>query len=168
MAVLVNQNNQLLAAPPCVLHEDDHILVINKPAGLNTHSPSPYAGEGIYEWLRDREPRWAHLAIIHRLDKATSGLMVFAKTKLANVSLTRQFTERKVLKRYILLTKERPKQRRTFNVTCHLKRLGDKYVAGNSGDFAQTRFVYEHEQRGYHLWLAEPLTGRTHQIRVHA
>src|SRR5262249_24454353 len=64
---------------PCVIFEDEHLLVVNKPAGLNTHSPSPYASEGIYDWLRHREPRWADLAIIHRLDKETSGVIVFSK-----------------------------------------------------------------------------------------
>jgi len=58
---------------PCIIFEDEHLLVVNKPAGMNTHAPSPYAGEGIYDWLRNREPRWARLAIIHRLDKETSG-----------------------------------------------------------------------------------------------
>src|SRR5271154_5770391 len=74
--------------PPCVIFEDEHLLVVNKPAGMNTHAPSPYAGEGIYEWLKHREPRWSKLAIIHRLDKETSGVMVFGKTKEANKSLT--------------------------------------------------------------------------------
>jgi 23S rRNA-/tRNA-specific pseudouridylate synthase len=69
---------------PCLIFEDDHLLVVNKPAGLNTHAPSPYAGEGLYDWLRHREARWAKLAIIQRLDKETSGVMVFAKTPLAN------------------------------------------------------------------------------------
>jgi len=62
---------------PGVLHEDEHLLVVNKPAGLNTHAPAPFAGEGLYDWLRHREPRWARLAIIHRLDKETSGVIVF-------------------------------------------------------------------------------------------
>src|SRR5580692_2934066 len=90
--------------PPCVIFEDEHLLVVNKPAGLNTHSPAPFAGEGIYEWLRHREPRWAALAIIHRLDKETSGIMVFGKTAVANRSLTDQFTARGVRKIYRLLT----------------------------------------------------------------
>ena len=46
---------------PLVLHEDEHLLVVEKPAGLNTHAPAPYAGEGLYDWLRHREPRWARL-----------------------------------------------------------------------------------------------------------
>src|SRR5579885_2496420 len=62
--------------PPCILFEDEHLLVANKPPGLNTHAPSPYAGEGLYDWLRHREPRWENLAIVHRLDKETSGVMV--------------------------------------------------------------------------------------------
>src|ERR1022692_2776284 len=99
-------NVQLLPASmtPCVLFEDEHLLVVNKPAGMNTHAPSPFAGEGIYDWLRHREPRWANLAIMHRLDKETSGVMVFAKTPLANRSLTGQFSAHGVRKKYLLLT----------------------------------------------------------------
>src|SRR5262249_48252944 len=93
---------------PCLIFEDEHLLVINKPPGLNTHAPSPYAGEGLYDWLRHREPRWADLAIIHRLDKEISGVMVFGKTPLANRSLTQQFTARGVRKRYLLLTDRNP------------------------------------------------------------
>src|SRR6185503_2709800 len=96
---------------PCVIFEDEHLLVVNKPAGLNTHAPSPYAGEGIYDWLRHREPRWAKLAIIHRLDKETSGVMVFGKTPVANRSLTEQFTRREITKKYLLLTDRPLKQR---------------------------------------------------------
>ena len=89
---------------PCVIFEDEHLLVVAKPAGWNTHAPVPYAGEGIYDWLKHREPRWASLAILHRLDKETSGVLVFGKTPLANKSLTEQFTERRVHKKYLLLT----------------------------------------------------------------
>src|SRR5512140_3343776 len=89
---------------PCVLFENEHLLVVDKPAGVNTHAPSPFAGEGLYDWLRHREPRWASLAIIHRLDKETSGVMVFGKTSQANRSLTQQFTQRTVRKLYLLLT----------------------------------------------------------------
>src|SRR5882724_9805965 len=96
-------SENLDSLPPCLIFEDEHLLVVNKPAGISTHAPSPYAGEGIYDWLRHREPRWAKLAIIHRLDKETSGVLCFSKTPLTNRSLTRQFTERKVSKSYVLL-----------------------------------------------------------------
>src|SRR6478735_2385632 len=94
--------------PELILFEDDHLLVVNKPAGMNTHAPSPFAGEGIYDWLRHREPRWARLAIIHRLDKETSGVLLFGKTAEANRSLTQQFAEHTVRKKYVLLADRPP------------------------------------------------------------
>jgi 23S rRNA (cytosine1962-C5)-methyltransferase len=160
MAVLVSR------PPPCILYEDEHVLAVNKPAGLNTHSPSPYAGEGIYEWLKNREPRWAQLAIVHRLDKATSGVMVFAKTKLANKSLTEQLTNREIHKQYLLLTAKEPDEE-VFTVGTSLRRAGDKYRVSVSGDWAETRFRVLGKADRFFLLRAEPLTGRTHQIRVH-
>jgi 23S rRNA (cytosine1962-C5)-methyltransferase len=155
---------------PLICFEDDHLLVIDKPAGINTHAPSPYAGEGVFEWLRNREPRWETLAIIHRLDKETSGVMVFAKTVEANRSLTRQFEERRVKKTYVFRT-DRPVHRPEFTVKSTLVRAGEKYVsrpAHAGGVEAQTHFRLLRKQ-GDHTWVeAEPLTGRTHQIRVHA
>jgi len=159
-----------MTLPPCVVHEDDDLLVVNKPPGWNTHAPGPHAGEGIYDWLKHREPKWAQLAIIHRLDKDTSGLLVFGKTTRANRSLTRQFMEREVLKRYILVT-DRPAQRDEFTVVSSIVRAGDHYASlplTAGGERAETRFRVL-RRAGERTWLeAEPVTGRTHQIRVHA
>ncbi len=155
---------------PCVIHEDEHLLVVNKPAGMNTHAPGPYAGEGIYEWLKNREPRYAELAIIHRLDKDTSGLMVFGKTRLANRSLTEQFTERKVRKEYRLVT-DRPVKEGAITAVSSLVRAGEKYLSRPlhaGGERAETRFRVLEHRNGRTVLMAEPLTGRTHQIRVHA
>ena len=82
------QPSRRTAVMDLIVFEDEHLLAVNKPAGWNTHSPAPFAGEGVYEWLRDREPRWSRLSIIHRLDKETSGIMVFGKTAAANRSLS--------------------------------------------------------------------------------
>lgn len=162
---------------PCLIFEDEHLLVVNKPAGLNTHAPSPHAGEGLYDWLRNREPRWARLAIIHRLDKETSGVMVFAKTPLANRSLTAQFTAHSIHKKYLLLT-DRPVGQGELTVKSALVRAGERYVSRpvhKGAKTAETHFVEcrmpNAECRGSggcRMVEAEPLTGRTHQIRVHA
>ena len=189
---------------PCLIFEDEHLLVAAKPAGLNTHAPAPHAGEGLYDWLRHREPRWSSLAILHRLDKETSGVLVFGKTAVANRSLTDQFTRREVRKRYLLVT-DRAVQREEFTVTSQLVRAGDRYASSRvGGERAETRFrviavgalasdptaarngetesgrigdspvrplsVSPFRAAGPALhWLeAEPVTGRTHQIRVHA
>jgi len=165
------------AVLPCLIFEDDHLLVVNKPAGVNTHAPSPYAGEGIYDWLRHREARWAKLAIIHRLDKETSGVMVFAKTPLANRSLTGQFATRGVRKKYLLLT-DRAVPQGEFAVKSALVRAGERYVSRPvhaGGETAETRFREGTRKNAecrisghWHMVEAEPVTGRTHQIRVHA
>src|SRR5713101_7244761 len=125
-----------------VIFEDDHLLVVNKPSGVNTHAPTPYGTEGLYDWLRNREPRWATLAIIHRLDKETSGAIVFSKTLLANRSLTEQFTKRTVRKKYLLLTDREP-HKKEFTIRSCLVRAGERYVSRPvhvGGDVAETRF----------------------------
>jgi 23S rRNA (cytosine1962-C5)-methyltransferase len=167
---------------PCVIFEDEHLLVVAKPAGWNTHAPSPYAGEGIYDWLKHREPRWSSLSILHRLDKETSGVLVFGKTPLANKSLTEQFTDRRVHKKYLLLT-DRPVPGKEFTVKTMLVRVGEKYASRPGGEIAETKFRRNRGDEAqikiennletphvvsYNSVEVEPLTGRTHQIRVHA
>ena len=159
-----------------IVFEDEHVLVINKPAGWSTHSPAPFAGEGLYEWLKNRERRWSRLAIIHRLDKETSGLIVFGKTPAANRSLTAQFEKRLVRKKYVLLTDRQPPPER-LRVKSSLVRSGERYLSRPihaGGELAETCFGQGEKQpplgRTQNVWLveAEPLTGKTHQIRVHA
>ncbi len=161
---------------PCVIFEDEHLLVIHKPAGWNTHAPGPYAGEGIYDWLRHRELRWASLAILHRLDKETSGVLVFGKTPAANRSLTEQFTQHRVRKKYLLLT-DRPVPKNEFTVKTALVRVGERYVSRPphaGAEIAETEFRLAPKSESriqnpeFQLVEAEPFTGRTHQIRVHA
>jgi len=148
-----------------IVFEDEHLLVVNKPAGWNTHAPAPFAGEGLYEWLKNRHPRWSALAIVHRLDKETSGLMVFGKTAAANRSLARQFDQRQVQKKYILLTERKPAFRQ-LSARSSIVRAGAKYISRPphaGAPLAETVFSIVGD-----VIEAVPLTGRTHQIRVQA
>jgi len=135
-----------------ILFEDEHLLVINKPSGINTHKPDVHAPDGIHEWLMRREPRWAKLSILHRLDKDTSGVLVFGKTTRANQSLTQQFEEHKVAKEYLFLSTRRPKRQRFCEESPN----------------EATWFEYVGPVGENHLIKAEPVTGKTHQIRRHA
>ncbi len=157
-----------------IAFEDEHLLVVRKPPGINTHAPSPHAGEGLYDWLRRREPRWQHLTIIQRLDRDTSGLILFPKTPRANLALSRQFLKRRVAKEYALLTDRRPPAD-TFTARSRIRKgrgrfesITDPNAAEPAGLEAETRFIVRGREGGAWRVHAEPLTGRTHQIRLHA
>jgi 23S rRNA (cytosine1962-C5)-methyltransferase len=100
-------------------------------------------------------------------------VMVFGKTPLANRSLTEQFTERRVRKKYLLFT-DREVPKKEFTVKSTLLRIGEKYASRPGGEPAETRFTpildskFGVKSAGLKMVCAEPLTGRTHQIRVHA
>ena len=166
----VQSKSDRLTGQELIIYEDEHLLVVNKPAGLNTHAPSLFAGEGLYDWLRHRDPRWERLAIVHRLDKDTSGLMVFTKSPLANRSLTEQFTQHAVRKKYVFLTDRSVPVRKVIAKSV-LVRTGEKYTSRPlhaGGNVAETHFQVVHSIAGSTLVAAQPVTGRTHQIRAQA
>jgi 23S rRNA (cytosine1962-C5)-methyltransferase len=135
-----------------ILFEDDHLLVVNKPSGINTHKPDSFAPDGIHEWLTKREPRWRNLSILQRLDKDTSGVIVFGKTREANQSLAKQFEQHTVEKNYLLLSATKPTRM--------------KFWAKSPNTVTEFEFVQPHGD--YFLVRARPETGKTHQIRRHA
>jgi 23S rRNA (cytosine1962-C5)-methyltransferase len=132
-----------------ILFEDEHLLVVNKPSGINTHKPDRFAPDGVHEWLTKRG--WK-LSILHRLDKDTSGVMVFGKTTKANQSLAKQFDSHGVTKNYLLLSVAKPTR--------------GKFRAQSHDAITEFEFIQPHNR--YFLVRAQPITGKTHQIRRHA
>ena len=149
---------------PWVCFEDEHLLVVAKPAGVTTHRADRFAQDGMYEWVQRQRPT-DRMSILHRLDKATSGLLLFGKTTDANRSLAAQFEGRSLAKRYELLVArddERPPQLRC-----------EQPVAGTShgtslGAEATTDFELSATGPTLQRYTARPQSGRTHQVRIHA
>lgn len=155
-----------------VLYEDDDCLVVNKPVGVLSHSRGPLAPEGtVATFLRDRLQglNGERAGIVHRLDRATSGVMICAKNPQTLSFLQKQFSQRKVKKTYDAIVKgqlapaeaiidmpieRNPKAPATFRV-------------GANGKSAVTHYKTLQTSSKYNLIELTPETGRTHQLRVH-
>ncbi len=154
-----------------ILYEDEILIVLNKPSGMAVHGGSGLSF-GIIEALRALRPQAKMLELVHRLDRDTSGCLVVAKKRSALRHLHEQLRNKKVQKFYHALVKGRWSTKLT-RVTEALKKndlkSGERVVVVDNinGKDAETRFkVIQH----YHhatLVRAFPVTGRTHQIRVH-
>ena len=167
------------AMPLAVLHEDEHLLVLNKPAGLVVHpAPGHWSGT-LLNGLLAHGPAFARLpraGIVHRLDKDTSGLMVVAKSRPAMEALVAAIAARRVSREYLALA-HRPwqgAQRRVVDAPIgrdarHRQRMAVVDLARQSGKPAHTTFTLAgHAPQGLGCLVHARLgTGRTHQIRVH-
>jgi 23S rRNA (cytosine1962-C5)-methyltransferase len=148
---------------PWVRFEDDQLLVVGKPAGVNTHRADTHAQDGMYEWVQRQRPG-VSLSVLHRLDKATSGLLVFGKTTAANQSLTQQFESRTITKRYELLVRHDDQRPVSLRSDEPLGSTG----GGSARRSAATDFERLVASPTFDLYGANPHTGRTHQVRLHA
>ncbi|MBR9920559.1 MAG: RluA family pseudouridine synthase [Bacteroidetes bacterium] len=150
-----------------IIHEDDHILAVDKPAGWLS-IPDRYDAEkpNLYTWLK---AQYEEIYTVHRLDKDTSGILLFARTREAHKHLQLQFEQREVEKTYHAIVEGKPTEEKgtiDFSLTRHTVKAGMMQVTGRGKPsithyeviepFKQAAFIHCH-----------PETGRTHQIRVH-
>jgi 23S rRNA pseudouridine1911/1915/1917 synthase len=161
----------LASLVPPVLYEDCELLIVNKPAGLVVHPaykhPVGTLVDAIFARQAERnEPRpW----LVHRLDRGTSGAVVFAKTEAARRCLARQFANRSVRKLYLAIVcgKLEPV---SGLIDAPLQRDPSdrrRTIVIPTGQPSQTWYSVLASSGTYALVLAEPRTGRTHQIRAH-
>lgn len=154
-----------------IIHEDEDLLVIDKPAGLAVHGGSGISA-GLIENLRARRPSHSHLELVHRLDRATSGCLLVSKKRAALRELHRQLRDGEVEKRYLALVCGRWEfGSREVDAPLEVRHRqgGERVVKVDAdGKPARTHFRAVEFYRDASLLEATLDTGRTHQIRVHA
>lgn len=179
----VNVDDKLLKAQPpainlAVVYEDDDMIVINKPSGVLTHSKGALNLEGtvasfIKGKLTDSKLTGNRAGIVHRLDRATSGLIIAAKNSKTLAYLQKQFSTRRVKKTYLAVVEGEPRPSEAI-INAPIGRNPKKpqtFRVSSDGKPAQTeyRVVEPFLKKGRRFSLVElkPLSGRTHQLRIH-
>ncbi len=160
---------------PPVLFEDEHLLVVDKPAGLAAHGGSGIA-HGLIERVRAARPHQPFLELAHRLDRETSGILLLAKSRKALVALHAMLREGRVEKRYLALVAGdwvNDRQHVKLPLTKYTTREGERRVVVDEEGGQPSHTIFNLQARlrsgseAFSLLEAELKTGRTHQIRVH-
>lgn len=163
-----------------ILYEDDNVLVVNKPSGVISHARGRFFDEAsVASFLRDhvygRSKKTSdnklslRAGIVHRLDRATSGVMICAKNEQAMKYLQRQFADRQVQKTYFAVVEgDMPSQKGIIDMPLQRDPLKPQaFRAHPEGKESQTKYEVIKTKKNKTLLKLMPLTGRTHQLRVH-
>ncbi len=157
-----------MASPLPILHSDEHLLAIDKPAGLL--SIPDHWDPDVPDAVSELRAAWGKLFVVHRLDKDTTGVLLFARNPDAHKSLSAAFESRSVAKVYRALVRGLP----TWDeIICDLPlmpdgdRLHRTVAVTHHGKYSVTAFVVVARYKDSALIEARPETGRTHQVRVH-
>ena len=155
-----------------VLYEDDNCVVINKPTGVLTHALGKHGNEAsVASFLRTKVVglEGERAGIVHRLDRATSGVIIGAKNQQTLSMLQKQFSLRKVKKTYVAVVQGRldPPEAVIDMPIERNPKAPATFRAGPNGKMARTHYEVLEEGEKYSLLELKPETGRTHQLRVH-
>lgn len=169
-STIKKQTNKLALIEKSILFEDERLLVINKPSGIAVHGGSGLSF-GLIEALRVLRSDGQYLELVHRLDRDTSGCIIVAKKRSALRHLHEQLRQKKMDKTYHALVDQVWPEKRT-KVSAKLQKnqiqSGERMVfVDENGKPSETRFSLLKSWHRCSLVEAKPITGRTHQIRVH-
>ncbi|VAW81723.1 Ribosomal large subunit pseudouridine synthase C [hydrothermal vent metagenome] len=155
----------------CILYEDDVLMVLNKPAGLAVHGGSGLAW-GLIELVRQTWPEHKSIELVHRLDRYTSGCLLLAKTRAALLDIQQQIQAHDLHKSYLAVTQGQWPRSEVKVETALRKNViqgGERMVMVDpEGKEATSYFRTRQQFSTAALCEVEIVTGRTHQIRVHA
>ncbi|QJC32769.1 RluA family pseudouridine synthase [Enterobacteriaceae endosymbiont of Donacia semicuprea] len=154
-----------------IIFEDKYILAINKPSGIAVHGGSGI-NYGIIENFRFLFKKNYFLELVHRIDKETSGVLIMAKKRSVLKILQKQLREKKIIKNYIALVKGNCFKKKYIYIKNYLlKNNFNKKIKVQinkyTGKYSETKFKIIKNYKNIMLVKIKPLTGRTHQIRVH-
>lgn len=170
LAILKNLK-KVTALSNAILYEDDHLIVLNKPAGTAVHAGSGLSF-GVIEGLRALRSEARFLELVHRLDRHTSGVLLISKKRSALRALHQQLRSQEIQKDYLALVRGQWQPHIKVITAPLLKNIfvnGKRLVQVNSqGKPSKTKFKIEECFTHATLVKASPITGRSHQIRVHA
>lgn len=155
-----------------VLYEDDDVIVIDKPAGIISHSRGRFWQEAsVASFIRDktRDMTGDRAGIVHRLDRATSGVMIAAKNEATQKFLQKQFADKKVKKQYTALILGIPQNAEAHIIAALLRnpKTPQQFMVNTDGKHAETQYRITKSKNGLSMVVLLPVTGRTHQLRVH-
>ena len=154
-----------------IIYEDPSMLIINKPQGIAVHGGSGISA-GIIEIIRSIRKDLFNIELVHRLDKETSGCLILAKKKSKLRYLHELIREKKICKKYLLIVEGLwPTSLQKINAPLlkYSSKSGERFVCVNqNGKPSLTKFKIIKRFKTHTILKAELITGRTHQIRVHA
>ncbi|WP_060875248.1 RluA family pseudouridine synthase [Myroides odoratus] len=162
--------NPELQRPIEIVYEDEDLAIVNKPEEFLS-VPGIYIQDSVYERMKIRYPKATGPIIVHRLDMATSGILIIAKNKEAHKALQSQFIKKTVTKRYVALLDgivEGNEGYIDLPLRVDLEDRPRQMVCFEHGKPAKTKWVVIERKDGKTKVYFYPITGRTHQLRMHA